>query len=264
MASPFPGMDPYLEGALWTTLHAALAMQIVTDLAPRLRPGYLVLPQERLVTDTSGDISIVASSIYPDFSVVESHRRATAPSAGSRSTATELTPPLRLPTVVPVRIPQVTVEIRDAASRELVTAIEILSPTNKRADGLEEYLSKRRHVLLSQAHLVEIDLLRKGRRVPIIGQLPDKPYFVFVNRLESRPLCDIWPIGLDEALPVTPIPLRPGDDDVRLDIQAAFTAVYDLLGYSLAIDYSHEPDIPLDEPDATWARDLLSRQTPAS
>jgi hypothetical protein len=96
-------------------------------------------------------------------------------------------PALRPPTVVPVRIPQVTVEIRDAASRELVTAIEILSPTNKRADGLEEYLSKRRHVLLSQAHLVEIDLLRKGRRVPMIGQLPDKPYFVLSTDWSAGP-----------------------------------------------------------------------------
>ena len=29
MPSPFPGMDPYLEGALWTTVHFSLSAEIV-------------------------------------------------------------------------------------------------------------------------------------------------------------------------------------------------------------------------------------------
>ena len=49
MPSPFPGMDPYLEGSLWTTLHFSLSAEIVRQLAPRLRPRYLVLPVERFV-----------------------------------------------------------------------------------------------------------------------------------------------------------------------------------------------------------------------
>ncbi|RLT43090.1 MAG: DUF4058 family protein, partial [Chloroflexi bacterium] len=44
MPSPFPGMAPYLEGPLWTTLHFTLGAEIVRQLAPRLRPRYLVLP----------------------------------------------------------------------------------------------------------------------------------------------------------------------------------------------------------------------------
>jgi hypothetical protein len=252
-------MDPYLEGSLWSTLHIALAMQIVTALAPRRQPEYLVLPQERLVTDSSGDVDVLASSIYPGLSRVDPHRSRAAERDAAPAGGVALAP-LRLPTVVPVRIPHVSIEIRDRASRELVAAIEILSPTNKRADGAEEYLLKRRHVLMSQAHLVEIDLLRKGRRVPIIGELPAKPYFVFVNRRDIRPMCDIWPIGMDDPFPVVPVPLRPGEDDALLDPQAAFAAVYDLLRYDLAIDYAREPDVPLDEPDAMWARGILGRR----
>jgi hypothetical protein len=49
MPAPFPGMDPYLEGSLWTTFHFAFGAEIVRQLAPRLRPRYLVLPVERFV-----------------------------------------------------------------------------------------------------------------------------------------------------------------------------------------------------------------------
>jgi hypothetical protein len=35
MPSPFPGMDPYLEGALWTTFRFAFGAEIVRQLALR-------------------------------------------------------------------------------------------------------------------------------------------------------------------------------------------------------------------------------------
>ena len=41
MPSPFPGMDPYLEGYLWPDVHQALAAKIRQQLAPRLRPRYV-------------------------------------------------------------------------------------------------------------------------------------------------------------------------------------------------------------------------------
>src|SRR5205823_2575020 len=71
-----------------------------------------------------------------------------------------------------IAVPHVTIEIRDAANRQLVTAIEVLSPTNKRGDGRSEYLAKRQRLLLSTAHLMEIDLLHQGQRVPMQQPLP--------------------------------------------------------------------------------------------
>jgi hypothetical protein len=41
MPSPFPGMDPYLEGYLWSDVHHRLATQISDQLMPLLRPQYV-------------------------------------------------------------------------------------------------------------------------------------------------------------------------------------------------------------------------------
>lgn len=187
MSSPFPGMDLYLEGALWTTFHFAFGAEIVRQLAPRLRPRYLVLPVERFVIEASEDIAITA----------------------------------------------------------------------KRADGRLEYLSKRRRMLLSTAHLLEFDLLRQGQRLPMHDPLPPAEYFILLSRAESRPISEVWPLTLRDQLPVVPIPLLPGDADVLLDLQQAFTATYDLLGYDLAIDYTRPPEPPLDEQASALADSFL-------
>src|SRR5439155_20452495 len=52
-------------------------------------------------------------------------------------------------------------------SNELVTVIEVLSPTNKLpgSDGSREYAHKRERLLESHVNLVEIDLLRGGQRI---------------------------------------------------------------------------------------------------
>jgi hypothetical protein len=163
---------------------------------------------------------------------------------------------LELATIIPAPIPHVTIEIRDTANRQLVTAIEVLSPTNKRGDGRQEYLAKRRRILLSTAHLLEIDLLRQGQRVPMQKPLPVAPYFIFLSRAERRPMTEIWPISLREPLPVVPVPLLPGDQDAALDVQQVFTTTYDLLGYDLAVDYTQAPEIPLSKVDLVWAETL--------
>jgi hypothetical protein len=252
MPSPFPGMDPYLEGPLWTTLHFSLAAELVRQLAPRLRPRYLVLPVERFVLDTIDTVSITTTSIYPDVGLVQSQ-----PQPSREEALTIATAPLRLATVVPEAVPHVTIEIRNTAERTLVTAIEILSPTNKRGQGRVEYLAKREGILLSTAHLLEIDLLRQGQRVPMREPLPSAPYFVFLSRGRERPFTEVWPISQREPLPVVPVPLLPDDADAPLDLQLVFTNVYDLLNYDLVVDYRQPPAIPLDEADAVWAEGCL-------
>ncbi len=80
--------------------------------------------------------------------------------------------------------------------------------------------------------------------MPMQQPLPDAPYFVVLSRAEERPISEVWPIQLDERLPLVPVPLLPDDADVSLDLQQALTNVYDLLGYDLAIDYSGPPELP--------------------
>jgi hypothetical protein len=104
---------------------------------------------------------------------------------------------------------------------------------------------------------MEIDLLRKGQRVPMQQPLPAAPYFVFLSRAEKRPMTEVWPISLNQPLPIVPVPLLPDDADILLDLQQIFTAVYDLLGFDLALDYSQAPEILLDEKAAAWATEHL-------
>lgn len=70
MPSPFPGMDPYLEGSLWTTFHFAFGAELIRQLAPRLRPRYLALPVERLVIDDPSDIAVTTTAFRSEITTV--------------------------------------------------------------------------------------------------------------------------------------------------------------------------------------------------
>src|SRR5438094_8890252 len=120
MPSPFPGMDPYLEGSLSMSVHSQLTAEIARQLAPKLRPRYLALTTERFVWSTPDDVAVTTSGIYPDVGVATTRRD------GARTAQTAVAPiPLRIATVMAEPVPHVTVEIRDTANRRLVTAIEV-------------------------------------------------------------------------------------------------------------------------------------------
>lgn len=253
MPSPFPGMDPYLEGAEWGSVHIELSSEIARQLAPKVRPKYIVRTARRLVTDMPEVIAVTTGDIYPDVSIADTRL---PPGIGASPTAV-VPAPLHMATVMPRRVPHVTIEIRDVAQRELVTAIEVLSPINKRGEGYREYLDKRRRLLYSTAHLIEIDLLRQGHRVPMQQPLPAVPYFVFLSRAERRPILEVWPIQLPMRLPVIPVPLLADDPDVPLDLQLALDTVYDALSYDLSVDYTRPADIPLAGEAAVWAAEQM-------
>jgi hypothetical protein len=225
MPSPFPGMDPYLESDLWTPFHARFAAAIADQLNPKLRPRYFALINKRSVVDEPDDGEISVEAGLPDVGVT----------------------------------PHFWITIRDAKKRKLATSIEILPPGNKRGPGRRQYLKKRRKILRSNAHLLEIDLLRKGKRVPMQEPLPRGDYYVFLCRADRRPLCGVWPITLEEHLPPVPVPLLKGDADVSLDLQSAFVQTYDACSLDLTVDYRQPPDIPLSSELARWAKERLRR-----
>jgi hypothetical protein len=178
-------------------------------------------------------------------------------------------PAVELVSPMPEEVPLLSVEIRDVAERLLVTVIEILSPVNKRGEGVREYGERRMELLQTRTHLLELDLLRQGARIELLGELPSASYYVYLSRSQRRPVTQAWLISLREPLPTVPVPLLPPDADVPLDLQAAVKACFDLVGYERLLDYSRAlPPPDLSEEDGTWVAEILHaaglRDTPAS
>ncbi len=250
MPNPFPGMDPFLEGESWSIVHSNLIEEIARQLAGKLWPKYLVLSNKRTVLALP-ELDEVAVRV-PDVGVFDSTSSGWHATTGTQT----LTAPIVMNAIVPRRQPQKFIEIRDVQKRRLVTIIEVLSPT-KWGDGMKEYRKKRRQLLMKPVHLVEIDLLRAGKRFPVSGKLPSLPYFVCISRVNRRPKVEIWPIALDQGLPEVPIPLRKVDPDAVLDLQTAFQTVYDLYHYEVVADHSRELSVPLSDEQMSWVRERL-------
>jgi hypothetical protein len=164
------------------------------------------------------------------------------------------------------------VEIRDSSQgHKLITLIEIVSPSNKRpGPDRQAYERKQREVLESDASLVELDLLRAGRRVlpdagleALINDLEQSPaYLVLINRAWRRApgtsAYQVFPVSLRDWLPCIPVPLKENENEVTLDLQFAFNRAYDSGPYRRgAVDYhGPPPEPPMDDENAAWAAEL--------
>jgi hypothetical protein len=93
-------------------------------------------------------------------------------------------------------------------------------------------------------------------------------YLVHFSPTHRRPLGLVWPIRLSQRFPIIPIPVRAGDDDAPLDLQAILDTAYDHAGYETDIDYTGEPVPPLgphwNEWSERWLREkgLRPQQAP--
>ena len=101
MASPFPGMDPYLEGSEWGSVHAELSSEIVPQLSPKLRSKYLVRLPRRFVTGMPDDVGIMTGVMFPDVSISGFEHQDTM-TAGE---VTMISAPLQMAAVMPARVP---------------------------------------------------------------------------------------------------------------------------------------------------------------
>ncbi|MCS6918482.1 MAG: DUF4058 family protein, partial [Fimbriimonadales bacterium] len=222
----FVGMDPYIERQLWEDFHSEMIISMRSQLLPDLLPRGYHAHLERRVYLERIDSNGVRWSFRPDV-LVHSEPRAPAQSGVG---AAVLTPTaevevaeLTLPMTLEERS-ELYIAISKMPERQLVTVIELLSPTNKNpnADGYHEYRRKRNQILESPVHLVEIDLLREGQRLPTVEPQPVGDYYVHVSRAERRPSVTVIAWKLNHPLPTIPIPLLQGDSDVLLDLQAAY------------------------------------------
>jgi len=197
---------------------------------------------------------------YPDLRVIEQVRtfRSPSPAGGNVATAE----PLIIENVTEP-VTEGFIEIVDAKTgNRLVTIIEVVSPSNKRpGEGQNAYLAKQEECRTAGVNIVEIDLLRGGRRVTVaqdvvIPPTYRTPYRVSVWRATRPRAVEVYRLPLRERLPAIKIPLRTTDKDVPLDLQPLVNEAYRNGTYE-DTDYRRDPIPPLDPEDAAWAEALL-------
>ncbi|MGP0064047.1 MAG: DUF4058 family protein [Isosphaeraceae bacterium] len=261
MPSPFPGMDPYLENpVLWSDVHHSLISIYRETLAAQLRPKYVVKIEERVYISDESDEEFDIQVRVPDVEVaIRAGGESAQFSLGDEAAQLEIAEPVVATTWFEKVVHEAYLTIVDRTSGKAITVIEILSPANKvpNSPGRQSFEEKRREVMNSPTHWVEIDLLRGKRMMRIPKKVGPHEYLIHVSRRTQRPRGQLWGIRLPQRLPVIPIPLKTGDPDGRLDLQAALDTAYDRASYDLRIDYGKEPHPALDENLTAWADQLL-------
>jgi hypothetical protein len=186
-------MDPYLEHPeQWPDAHHGLIEAIRDSLAPRLRPKYRVVIEKRTYFNEPDSITFAG---IPDVGVVREARSAYGQ-------------PIPVLAPVPDVIREGYLKVRDVATGEVVTVLEILSPTNKRpGKGREKYQAKRERVLEAMVNFVEMDLLRGGEPFQVFGNGHQSAYRILVSRGRRRPRADLYAFGVREPIPAFPLPL---------------------------------------------------------
>lgn len=253
MPSPFPGMDPFIEGQCWKGFHHSLISEIQFALTQQVRPRYVVDIEEDVYVARDGWEPV--KILIPDVAV--QHGEGWSEALDGVTTIESVPHVVTLPMEEPIEIPYLVIRKRDGD--ETVAVIEVLSPTNKSArDGRAEYLSKRNALLRSHTHLIELDLLRGGERLPTVEPHPTGDYFAFVSREERRPKAEVYAWNLDQPMPSVPIPLADGDPDATLPLQTVFNSTYDRAGYDYSLKYDREVDPALDDRHRGWVKQVLT------
>ena len=259
MPSPFPGMDPYLEDpAIWSGVHSAFLGAIFERLGPVLRPKYAVRFEERVYVTSEDDPGY--RHIVPDVRVIERDPVGAITSYGSLAIAE----PMKVVHPEDDEVRESNLQILDLRDRSIVTVIEMLSPTNKISGsfGRTSFLQKRREVFATEAHWLEIDLLRDGIRTANLPGIPNTEYQAYLSRAGQPRQGFVWPMSLRERLPVIGVPLRGTDADMPIDLQAVLDSVIERGSYDLDTDYRAKSVPPLEGDAMAWAQRLLARNAP--
>jgi hypothetical protein len=245
-------MNPYLEHPnFWSEVHSRLIVGIADYLVPHIRPKYRVAIEKRIYYINPVHQDGVLLVGIPDVTVKEQASNSEITSSSNVAVLQPITQPIRVKLPVLEKIQQRYLEIREMSNNRVVTAIEIISPVNKRnGQGRDIYLQKRQQILASLTHFIEIDLLRSWQPMPLLSNSVNSAYRILVSRSSDRPQADLYSLQLCDCLPCFPLPLQPGDREPIIDLQAILNDIYERGGYDYIIDYTQDLEPPLSEAES--------------
>ncbi len=186
MPSPFPGMDPYLESpVIWPDVHHGLISESQPQQNPHLRPRYVARVELRDYISDDDDPG--RQVLIPDLRVERSPGRK-GMKQPKKEPALAAVEPLILRTLMDEEIQEAFLKIIHVETEELVTLIEVLSPTNKirGSSGRKSFMEKRQEIMNTEVNWVEIDLLRAGVHSVTDPPLPPSDYCILVSRGDQR------------------------------------------------------------------------------
>ena len=259
MDSPFPGMDPYLQRR-WGDVHSTLVTFVKQALQERLPAGLRARSEEQVSEDEGGEP--LHQWYRPDVAVVGTPQRASSAAAVDHAGPDPETGVVVVELAAEPEVDRWVKVIDTTAGNRVVTAIEVLSPANKRPGPLNRlYRRKLRDYARGSVNVVEVDLVSGSRaRLPVGRRdLPADqrtPYLIAVRRapVPERWVC--YPVSLRRPVPPVRVPLRAADADVVLDLQELLRRVYRAGGHD-DIDYTMGPRPPLAPDDAAWVDAML-------
>jgi hypothetical protein len=253
MPSPFPGIDPYLESQnLWPDFHHDFITALRRAMNARLPKPYVAGIDERMnLVELSKD---EVKTVFPDVAVVRQRpgQAAAVPAARGMLTLEPVTIPLRYLE----EFRETSIEIHHRPTHKVVAVVEVLAPSNKTGGTRRDYLAKRNALMNRDVHLIELDLLLAGPRLPMERPLPPGHFFALVARAERRSDCDVFAWTVRDPLPTIPIPLLGPDPDIVIDLAPLFASVYEEARYAESIDYDAPLTLPLAPEDRAWAEEV--------
>lgn len=251
---PFPGLNPYFEKE-WFQVHPAMLAAALTRLQRQMPADLRVSIEQGM--KIAADAAEEDTTFRPDVSVWKVHE----------DTDTQLAsaPPNFSPPVVwEVQSPKARHLVVRETSGRLVTAIELLSPSNKHAAGALAYAQKRLGLMQAGINLVEVDLIRRWglaimqfeetESAPFLGQAGQSlpAHAVTVFRAELSQQRELYLISYQKTLPAIRVPLRPHDQDVWLNLQELAEVCHTDCAFDKGTDYTRDPEPPLSTEDAAW------------
>ena len=264
--NPFPGMNPYLESeGIWPDFHNELISQLRSALTVHLPDRYHISLQQRTeVAPPLGPAPDLAL-IIPDALVTDVHPPSMIDATPeATATATAVAAPPEEAAAVRVRMPRevrVTwLRVESMPERDIVTIIEVLSPTNKApGTGRLQYLRKREAISAGYVNLVEIDLLRRGQPMPLETSLPASDYRILVCRGLEHPSALLYPFNVQHAIPKFTLPLLPEDEELEVDLGAIINGMHHTARYGQVARYHEPPPEPaFDGEVGEWVKERVA------